>query len=141
LSLAATSISPITAWRHDRGQFVKIELGDGLERLAGGGVAEAFWQGIEPDGIFSLQAEQDGNCVIPALWPGASVLWVAVSNFRHWLEGLSAGAIPGLSFGVAEGVLALGLTTWWHFCLGEITRLKRWLVRRVAGVPLIRRVA
>ena len=42
------------ARRLDGGQFVQIEIDDGLQRLAGGSLARGFGQGLEPGGVFRL---------------------------------------------------------------------------------------
>jgi hypothetical protein len=61
------SISPVTAWWHDGGKFIEIQIDDGLQGHGGGSVAEAIRQDIVPGGVFGLQGEQPGDQVVPAL--------------------------------------------------------------------------
>jgi hypothetical protein len=93
---------------------VKIELDDGLESLGGGAVTKAVGQGVAPGGVFGLQGEQFGDGVVPSLRSGASVRRTAIADGEWRLLGLPAGAISGLSFGVAEGVVTYRLAASWH---------------------------
>lgn len=110
------SVAPIAAWRNDFGECLEVEFGDGLEDLGGRAVSEAVGQGIVPSGVLGLQGEQLSDGVVPALGSGTAVRRPAVADQGRRLLGLAASAIAGLSFGVAEGVLALRLATSWHVC-------------------------
>ena len=55
------SVSPKAARRFDAGQFVEIEIDNGLQRLAGGAIAQGLGQRIEPSSILSLEPEQCGR--------------------------------------------------------------------------------
>jgi hypothetical protein len=111
---AKVSVSPVATRRDNRGKLFEIEIGDGLQGFGGSRVAKAVRQGIAPGGIFSLQSEQFGDGIVPTLGSGASICCAAVSEPGYRLLGLSAGAIAGLPFSVAESVFTLGLTTFWH---------------------------
>ena len=47
------SVAPKAARRLNAGQLVEIEIDDGLQRLAGGAVAQRLGQRVEPSGIFA----------------------------------------------------------------------------------------
>jgi hypothetical protein len=111
--VAEVSVSPIATRWDNGGEFIEIEIDDGLQGFGGDRVTKAIGQSIAPSGILSLQGEELGDGILPALRSGASVCW-AVSDRRYRLLGLSAGAIAGLPLSVAESVFALGLTTSWH---------------------------
>ena len=51
----------------DGGDLVEIQVGDGLEGLAGGAVTSRVRQGVEPGGAFGLQGEELGYGCAPAL--------------------------------------------------------------------------
>jgi hypothetical protein len=91
------------------------------EGLGGGTVAEAVRQRIVPSGILGLQRDQSGDSVVPTPSSGPSVRRRAIADLGWGLLGLSAGAISSLSFGVTEGVLAIGLATSWHALLRYVT--------------------
>jgi hypothetical protein len=112
--LRYASIASKAARRLDFGENVKIELDDGLESLGGGAVTKAVGQGVAPGGVFGLQGEQFGDGVVPSLRSGASVRRTAIADGEWRLLGLPAGAISGLSFGVAEGVVTYRLAASWH---------------------------
>src|SRR4051794_21885481 len=40
------------------GEQIQIEIDDGLQRLRGGGIAQAVRQGLAPTGVFGLQSKQ-----------------------------------------------------------------------------------
>jgi hypothetical protein len=109
----ASIASKATRWL-DVSEDVKIEIDDGLESLGGGAVTEAVGQGVAPGGVFGLQGEQFGDGVVPSLRSGASVRWPAIADAEWRLLGLPTGAISGLSFGVAEGVVTCRLAASWH---------------------------
>jgi hypothetical protein len=67
-----------------------------------------------PSDVLGLQRDQPGDGVVPTLSSGPSVHRPTVTDLGERLLGLAAGTISGLSFGVAEGVLAIGLATCWH---------------------------
>ena len=67
-----------------------------------------------PSDILGLQLDQPGDGVVPTLSSGPSVRRPTVTDLGKRLDGLAAGAISSLSFGVAEGVLANWLATSWH---------------------------
>ena len=108
------SITAITTGRDDRCKVFEIEFDDGLKRLGGWAVAQAFGQGVRPGGVFGLQGEQVCNGVAPALGAAAPIGGPSVAHHRRLLLGELAGAISGLAFGVAQGVFAFGLATSWH---------------------------
>ena len=60
-------IATVTARWHDGGEFIEIEIYDGLQGHRGGGVAETVRHGVAPSGIFSLQGEQPRDRFVPAL--------------------------------------------------------------------------
>lgn len=102
----------------DRANLVKVEINDGLERLAGGGVAERFGQGVEPLDVFGLQSDELGHNVMPSLPPAATIGGLAVAD-----DG-SAGmtfSVARLSFGTAEGLAALRLGSPGHGCHSPVT--------------------
>ena len=51
------SITTVSARWLDGGEFIKIEIDDGLQGRSDGGVAETVRQSVAPGGIFSLQSE------------------------------------------------------------------------------------
>ena len=112
--LRYVSVAPEATWRRDGREFIEIEVDDGLEGLGGGAAAKAVGQGVVPGGIFGLQGEQFGDRVTPSLWSGTSICRSSVADRRRRLLGLPTGAIVGLSFGVAKGVIAGRLATSWH---------------------------
>jgi hypothetical protein len=82
--------------------------------LGGGTFAQAVGQRIIPTDILSLQRDQPGDGVVPTLSSGPSVRRPTVTDLGERLLGLAASAISSLSFGVAEGVLAIGLAICRH---------------------------
>jgi len=108
------SISAEAAWRLDANEVVEIEIDDCLQSFSRGRVAETFRQGIVPGGVFGLQGDKPGDCVVPALCAGAPVGWPPIADYRRWLLVLAARAIARLAFGVAERVLTFGLSASWH---------------------------
>src|SRR5271154_2211377 len=109
MSNSRPSISSVTAWRHDVGEFIEIEIDNRLQSRGGRTVSEVVRKCVAPGGVFGLQGEQLGDGIAPALWPGASVGRSSIVDHRHRLLHLVAGAIAGLAFGVAKRVLILGL--------------------------------
>jgi hypothetical protein len=114
--LRYASIASKAARRLDIGKSVEIEVDDGLQCLCGGAVAEAFGRCVSPGGVFGLQGEQFGDRIVPSLWSGTSIRRSAITDQRCRLPGVPAGAISGLSFGVAEGVITCRLAASWHGC-------------------------
>jgi hypothetical protein len=114
IAFIAHSIAPEAAWRLDAEEIVEIELDDGLQGGAGGGVTQIVRQDVIPGGIFGLQGDQPGNSVVPALGARAPVGWPPVADDRRWLLGLTARAVTRLAFGVAERVLTFGLSASGH---------------------------
>ena len=112
--LRCGSVASISAWRFDVGEGVEIEVDDGLQGFGGGGVVQAFGQGVGPGGVVGLQREQFGDRVVPALGPGAAVGWPAVADRGTCVLGLLTGAVARLSFGAAERVLAWRLAAFGH---------------------------
>jgi hypothetical protein len=108
------SISAEAAWRLDADEIVEIEIDDGLQSGAGGGVTQIVRQDVIPGGVFGLQGDKPGDCVVPALCAGAPVGWPPIADYRRWLLVLAARAIARLAFGVAERVLTFGLSASWH---------------------------
>jgi hypothetical protein len=53
-SLRYGSIAAVATRRLDIGEDIKIEIGDGVQGLGSGAVAEAVWQGVAPGGVFGL---------------------------------------------------------------------------------------
>jgi hypothetical protein len=85
-----------------------------LKSLRGGSITQAIGQRILPGDILGLQRDQHGHGVVPALRSGASVRRPPITDLGWRLLSISASAISSLSFGVAEGVLAIGLAVCWH---------------------------
>jgi hypothetical protein len=108
------SIAAEAAWRLDADEVVEIEIDDGLQGDAGGGVTQIVRQDVIPGGVFGLQGDQSGNRVVPALSAGSPVGRPSVADYRGWLLGLASRTMAGLAFGVAEGVLTFGLSASWH---------------------------
>jgi hypothetical protein len=108
------SIAAEATWRLDADEIVEIELDDSLQGGAGGGVAQIVRQDVKPGGVFSLQGDQPGNSVVPALCAGAPVGWPPIADHRRWLLGLASRTMAGLAFGVAERVLTFGLSASGH---------------------------
>jgi hypothetical protein len=75
---------------------------------------QAVGQRIMPTDILSLQRDQPGDGVVPTLSTGSSVRRPTVTDLGERLLGLATSAISSLSFGVVEGVLAIGLATCRH---------------------------
>jgi hypothetical protein len=103
-SLRCTSVAPIATWQFDVVKDVKIETDDGLQSLGGGVVAQVFWQGVAPSGVFSLQGEKFGDGITPTLRSGSSIDWPAIADQGRRLMVLLTGAVSGLLLGVAESV-------------------------------------
>jgi hypothetical protein len=108
------SIAAEAAWRFDADEIVEIELDYGLQGGAGSGVTQIVRQDVIPGGVFSLQGDQPGNSVVPALCAGSPVGWPSVADHRRWLLGLASRTMAGLAFGVAERVLTFGLSASGH---------------------------
>jgi hypothetical protein len=72
---AAPSIASVSAGRLDGEEIVEVEIDNGLERFTGGAVAQGFRESVEPGGILSLQGEEFGDCIAPALGPAAAGSW------------------------------------------------------------------
>jgi hypothetical protein len=108
------SISSVSEWWHDDGEFIEIEFDDRQQSCSGWTVAKTVGQGVAPGGVFGLQGEQFGDGIAPALRPGASVGRSPIAEDGGWLVGLVASAIARLSFGVAERMLSLGLSASRH---------------------------
>jgi hypothetical protein len=113
-SLTCRSIAAEAAWRLDADEIVEIELDDGLQGGAGGGVTQIVWQDVIPGGVFRLQGDQLSNSVVPTPCAGSPVGWPSVADHRHWLLGLASRTMAGLAFGVAERVLTFGLSASGH---------------------------
>ena len=47
-SLRCGSVASVSAWRLDVGEVCQVEIDDGLQGFAGGGLAEGVWQGVGP---------------------------------------------------------------------------------------------
>ena len=107
------SVASVSAWWCDGGQFIEVDVGDGLESVGGRGALEGVRQGLGPGNVFGLECNQFGDGVLPSLWPGASVGRSPVANHRGGLS-FDAGAIPRLPFGAAERVVALCRSASWH---------------------------
>ena len=93
-------IASEAAWRLDIGDVVEVEIGDGLQGLAGRAVAGGFGQRVEPLRVLGLQGEQLGYCLVPSLRPVAPIGGSAVAD-----EGCIAvaGTIAGLAPELVEG--------------------------------------
>ncbi len=123
LSFHGRSIAAEAAWRLDADKIVEIEIDDGLQGGAGGGVTQIVRQDVIPGGVFGLQGDKPGDRVMPSLCASAPVGWPPIANHRCWLLGRAARAIdlmsvsgpgnpgrevrPGLRPGPAKGT-ALG---------------------------------
>jgi hypothetical protein len=68
--------------RLDGGQFVEVEIEDGLQGLPGGGVAQRFGQRLEPSHVVALQGDELGDRVAPALMAAAAIDWPPVADDR-----------------------------------------------------------
>lgn len=106
--------SSIAAWRFDVAEGIKIEIDNGLQRLGSRVVAEVFWQGLAPGSVFGLEGEEFGDRITPSLRSGASIDGPAIADQGSYLLVLPTGAIPCLSFGVAESVAPLRAAASWH---------------------------
>src|SRR3954462_5547539 len=65
------------------GEQIQIEIDDGLQRLRGGGIAQAVRQGLAPTGVFGLQSKQFSHGIGPALRAGAPVGWPTIADPRR----------------------------------------------------------
>jgi hypothetical protein len=108
------SIAAEATWRLDGDEIVKIEIDDGLQSGAGGGVTQIVRQDVIPGGVFGLQCDQPGDRVMPALRAGTPVGWAPVADDRRGLLGFATRAVTCLAFGVAERVLTFGLSASGH---------------------------
>jgi hypothetical protein len=112
-STSTGSIASEAARRLDGGEFVEIEIDNGLQSLSGGAMAGGFGHSGEPIGVFGLQGEQFDHRGLPSLNPRAPVGRSAIAD-----EGSRsmAGAIAGLTLGSGESALAKrpasGLAVW-----------------------------
>ena len=61
------SISAEATRRNDCLEFSEVEIADREQRLGGGAVLEALWQGFQPGGVVTLQRGQLGDSVAPTL--------------------------------------------------------------------------
>ncbi len=111
---AVWSIASVSAWRFDGGQFVEVDIGNGLESVGGRCALEGIRQRLGPGDVFGLECNQLGDGVMPSLWPGASVSRSPIANHRGGRLSFDAGAIPRLPFGAAERVVALWRSASWH---------------------------
>ena len=57
LSVHAGSITTVSPRRHDGGEFIEVEIDDGLQGRGSCGVAETVRQGVVPGRVFRLQGE------------------------------------------------------------------------------------
>jgi hypothetical protein len=108
------SVAAVTAGWGDGGERFEIEVGDGLEGLGGGTVAEGFGERLEPGDVVGLQGEEFFDGISPALRAGAAIGGTTISDEGLTLLVLVAGAVAGLALGVGEGVVALGFAASWH---------------------------
>jgi len=108
------SIAAEAAWRLVADEIVELEIDDGLQGGAGGGVTQIVRQHVIPGGVFGLQGNKPGDRVVPALCAGAPVGRPPVADDRRRLLSFAAGAITRLAFGVAERILAFGVTASGH---------------------------
>ena len=94
------SVASISAGWNDGGQFVEVELDDGLQRRAGGAVAQGFRECIEPGGIFGLQSKEQVDRIAPA--PGAAAAIGGSPVLDHRLGCDTGDAMAGLSLGTTH---------------------------------------
>ena len=111
---SAGSVAAVAAGRDNVCECFEIEFDNGLERLGGRSAGEGFGQGLVPSGVFGLQGEQFGDGIIPSLGSGTFISGSAIPDKWRGLIGLQPSAVTGLSLGIAEGVLALGLASSGH---------------------------
>ena len=129
---SAGSVAAVAAGRDNVCECFEIEFDDGLERLGGRSAGEGFGQGLVPSGVFGLQGEQFGDGIIPSLGSGTFISGSAIPDKWRGLIGLQPSAVTGLSLGIAEGVLALGLASSGMTLLRHVTELS-WLDAATLG--------
>ena len=108
------SIATVAAWRFGAGQRVEIEIDDGLQRFGHSSFMEALGKRVEPSAILGLQREQLGDGIPPASRAIASICTPGGSDDARRFHCATAGAISGLSLGVAERLFAVRVATSWH---------------------------
>jgi len=100
------SVASVSAWWLDVSEVCQVEIDDGLQGLAGGGLAEGVWQGVGPGNVVGLERDELGHRVAPTLRAGSTIRGLPIADGRTGLFGLT-GAVARLAFGVAERVVAL----------------------------------
>src|SRR5215472_2502461 len=121
------SVSPKAARRLDAGQFVEIEIKDGLQRLTGGAVAQRLGQRIEPCCILSLEPQECGDSAVPLLRSAG-----LADRPRQCRAVVSLPlAIAGLALGPGQRVLTLRLAA----SAARLTEQRRGAVFRHVTIP------
>jgi len=111
---AVRSVASVSAGWFYGGQFVEVDIGNGLESVGGGVALQGIGQRLGPGGVFGLERDQLGDGVMPSLWPGAPVSRSPIANHRRGRLSFDAGPVTRLPFGTAERVLALWWSASWH---------------------------
>jgi hypothetical protein len=94
------SITPEAPWRFNRLEFGQIEFDNRPQGVGERTVLLVVWQRVQPVGIFSLQLHGRGDCVVPALDPGAPIDGAACVDNR--CASRVRGAISRLTFGAGH---------------------------------------
>jgi len=108
------SVTAVTARRLDVGQGGNVEVRDRFESIGGCGVTQALGESCEPVGILGLECKQFCHCISPALGPASAIGIAAHSGNCGCRRHQVADAVAGLTLGIAERLLAFGLTTSRH---------------------------
>ena len=110
--------------RLDGDQLVEVEIEDGLQGLAGGGVAQRFGQRLEPSHVVALHGDELSDRVAPALMAAAAIEWSPEADDRG--AGMAC-AIARLTLGAGQRLVALRLASPGHGPSGfrHVTQLPR----------------
>jgi hypothetical protein len=112
LRVAGDALITSEAMRRLNGEeLIEIEIGDGLQRLAGGGVTQRLGQRFEPLRVVGLQSDQFGHGVTPALMTAAAIDRPAVADDRS--TGMAC-AVARLALGAGKGLVALWFASSGH---------------------------
>src|ERR1039458_7117415 len=104
--LRCGSVASVSAWRLDVSEVCEVEIDDGLQGFAGGGLAEGVRQGVGRGNVVGLERDELGHRVAPTLRAGSTIRGLPMADDHGGLFGLT-GAVAGLAFCVAERVVAL----------------------------------
>jgi hypothetical protein len=132
------SITPVAARRLDVSKGRQVDIDDGFERVGCRAALETVWECCEPVGVLSLQCEKYADGVAPTLGAATSIGRTVWSSNGRGRFRLVAGAITGLAFGVAQGMV----TRWFegHGCVLRYCNALQW-DRRQPGLYLSGRLS